>query len=92
MTLTLDLQPEIERGLLAQAQAKGVSLTEHAQEVLARASVVMIAGTAAAPTGKAAEPKNLYELFAPVRGLFTDEEIDLYFSRTPSASRPVNFE
>ena len=29
MTLTLDLQPEIERGLLAQAQAKGVPLADH---------------------------------------------------------------
>jgi predicted HicB family RNase H-like nuclease len=36
MTITLDLQPEIERGLLAQAQAKGVSLTDYAHEVLAR--------------------------------------------------------
>ena len=88
MTLTLNLQPEIERGLLAQAQAKGVSLTDYAQELLAMASVVKIAETPAPST----EAKNLYELFAPVRGLLTDEEIDLYFSRTPSASRPVNFE
>ena len=28
MTITLDLQPEIEKGLLAQAQARGVSLTD----------------------------------------------------------------
>ena len=36
MTITLNLQPEIERGLQAQANAKGVSLTDYAQEVLAR--------------------------------------------------------
>ena len=36
MTLTIDLQPDIERGLLARAQAKGVSLVDFAQEVLAR--------------------------------------------------------
>jgi hypothetical protein len=36
MTITLDLQPDIERGLQAQAQAKGVSLAAYAQEVLAR--------------------------------------------------------
>ena len=36
MTLTIDLQPDIERGLLARAQAKEVSLVDFAQEVLAR--------------------------------------------------------
>jgi hypothetical protein len=89
MTLTLNLQPEIERGLLAQAQAKGVSLTDFAEEVLARASAET---PARAPADRPEEAKNLYELFAPVRGLLTDEEIDLYFSRSPSASRPVSFE
>lgn len=92
MTLTIDLQPEIERCLLAQAQENGVSLAEHAREILARAAVVKTIETPAANSGKASEAKNLYELFAPVRGLLTDDEIDLYFSRTPSASRPVDFE
>jgi len=63
-----------------------VSLTGHAHEILAQASVVKVPEAPAA-TGKAAEAKNLYELFTPVRGLLTHEEIDLYFSRTPSASR-----
>lgn len=92
MTLTLDLQPEIESGLLAQAPAKGVSLATYAQEVLARASVDKIAETPAPTTDNPSEAKNLYDLFTPVRGLLTDEEVDLYFSRTPSVSRPVNFE
>ncbi len=29
MTITLDLQPEIEKGLLAQAAARGVSLSDY---------------------------------------------------------------
>lgn len=33
---------------------------------------------------------SLYELFAPVRGLLTDEEIDYCFSRNPSTGRPVD--
>ena len=66
-------------------ETSGVSLSEHACEILARASVVTIPETREA-TGKAPEAKNLYELFAPVRGLLTDQEIDFYFSRTPSAS------
>jgi predicted HicB family RNase H-like nuclease len=36
MTLTLDLQPEIERSLMKRARAKGVSLAAYVQEVLAR--------------------------------------------------------
>ena len=91
MTLTIDLQPEIERCLIAQAQARGVSLIDHAHQILAQASVVKISETPAA-TSEAPEAKNLYELFAPMRGLLTDEEVDFYFSRAPSASRPVDFE
>jgi len=44
------------------------------------------------PPTPAPQARNLFELFAPVRGLLTDEEIDRMFSRTPSASRPVDFE
>lgn len=36
MTLTIELQPEMERNLLARASAKGLSLTAFAQEVLTR--------------------------------------------------------
>ena len=40
---------------------------------------------------RAAQAGNLMELFAPVRGLLTDEEVDTLFSRSPSISRPVDF-
>ena len=36
MTITRNLQPEIERGLLAQAQARGVSLSDYVQEIVTR--------------------------------------------------------
>ena len=36
MTITIDLQPEIQRGLLVQAQAKGLSLSEYIEEIVAR--------------------------------------------------------
>jgi hypothetical protein len=45
----------------------------------------------AAPDSSPAEPKNLFELFAPVRGLLTDDEIDTLFGRNRSMSRPVDF-
>jgi Arc/MetJ-type ribon-helix-helix transcriptional regulator len=36
--------------------------------------------------------RRLIEAGAKLRGLFTNEEVDSLFSRTPSASRPVSFE
>ena len=89
MTITLDLKPEIEKGLLDQAHLHGVSLIEFAQEVLAREARVTSSSPSVAP---ASEANNLYELFAPVRGLLTDEEVDTLFTRNPSSARPVNFE
>jgi Arc/MetJ-type ribon-helix-helix transcriptional regulator len=45
---------------------------------------------AAAQGASPGEPKNLFELFAPVRGLLTDDEIDTLFARNRSMSRPVD--
>jgi Arc/MetJ-type ribon-helix-helix transcriptional regulator len=42
----------------------------------------------AAPS--AATANNLVELFEPIRGLLTDEEIDVMFSRNPSTGRPLD--
>ncbi len=85
MTIILDLKPEIERGLLAQAEAKGISLTEHVNEIVAREAHVSVAEGEASPrTGQV-----LVDAFAEIRGLLTDEEIDTMFSRNRSMSRPV---
>ena len=84
MTLTLDLNPEIERGLLARAQAKGVPLEDYAREVLAREAN---ATPALKRTGQ-----ELIDACSKVRGLLTDEEVDTLFARTPSFSRPVDLE
>ncbi len=74
MTLTLDLRPEIERSLVAQARAKGVSLAELAEEVLAREAQ---AGETAMPIRTGQE---LIDICARVRGLADD----LDFDRNPS--------
>lgn len=84
MTLTIELKPEIERSLLARASAKGISLAAFAQEVLAREASPEV--PAISLTGQA-----LVDSAARVRGLLSDSEIDLLFSRTPSQSRPVDF-
>jgi hypothetical protein len=83
MSITIDLQPEIERGLLAQAEAKGVSLTDYALEILSREAHV--SGNAPHRTGQA-----LIDVCAEVRGVLTDEEIDAMFARNRSMSRPVD--
>lgn len=84
MTLTIDLQPDIEGGLLARAEARGVSLADFAREVLARE--VLPVEQEGVRTGR-----ELVNAGASVRSRFTDEEIDHLFSRTPSFSRPVDF-
>jgi Arc/MetJ-type ribon-helix-helix transcriptional regulator len=38
----------------------------------------------------AASSKTLVDLFDPIRGLLTDEEIDAMFSRNPSTGRPLD--
>ena len=86
MTITLDLKPEIENVLLVQAAARGVSLTEFAQEVLAREAH---ASPASAPSRTG---QSLVDVCAKVRGLLTNEEVDTLFSRNQSSARPVNFE
>lgn len=86
MTITLDIQPEIARGLLAQAQARGLTLTDYVKEIVAREAHV----SGGADNTSQREAKNLFELFAPVRGLLTDDEIDRCFSRNPSTGRPFD--
>jgi hypothetical protein len=84
MTITLDLTPDIERGLLAQAQAKGVSLSQYVQEIVARE---------AKPVEKAlGTGQELLDIGARVRGLLSDEEVDSLFARNRSASRSVDLE
>jgi len=53
MTITLDLQPEIEQGLLSQDTARGVSLTEFVKEIVLReAHLAEAAPASPEPTGQ----------------------------------------
>jgi hypothetical protein len=86
MTITLDLQPEVERGLLAQATARGLSLSDFVKEIVVREAHVS-PEQLPRRTGQ-----DLIDACAKLRGLLTDEEVDTLFSRTPSFARPVDFE
>ena len=81
MSITLDLQPEIEQGLLAQARAKGVSLTDYVQEIVAREAHVP------KPSASVRTGQELIDACASVRGLADDLDI----ARNPSTGRPVDF-
>lgn len=74
--MKLELKPEIEAGLLAQAHARGLSLEAYLEEVLASAAV-----TKRRPSSR----KSLAQLFAesPLKGL------DLKFDRDPDLGRPI---
>ena len=84
MTLTIDLQPEIERGLMLRAQAQGVLLSEYVQQIVMREAKPL--ENVPSRTGR-----ELIDMSARVRGLLTDEEVDTLFTRDPSPSRPVDF-
>lgn len=74
--MKLELRPEIEAGLAAQADARGLSLEAYLDEVLT---------SAAAVTPRGAGRKSLAQLFAesPFKGL------DLKFEREQDTGRPI---
>jgi hypothetical protein len=86
VTITLDLQPEIEKGLLAQATARGLSLSDLVKEIVAREAHASLER----PPGRTGQ--ELIDACARVQGLLTDEEVDTLFSRSPSFARTVDFE
>jgi hypothetical protein len=81
MTLTVELKPEVQAELARQAASNGKPVEPYAASLLEEAVHLP-----AAPTGP--PPNGLFELFAPVRGLFADGELD--FSRDPSPDRPID--
>ena len=87
MIITIDLQPEIERGLAAQAQAKGVSLADYVREIVTREAH---AGAAEPTSTERRTGQALIDAFGEMRALLTDEEIDRMFTRNSSPARPVD--
>jgi hypothetical protein len=77
MSIILELRPEIEQELHAQAAARGVSLNDFLREVVTRQALSV------SESGPASEAKNLAELFenSPFRGLDIDFERDKDYGR-----------
>jgi len=76
-------KPELVQRVNAQIQSGNF----HDADELFEKALDALEGKAAAPHVPMAEPKNLVELFAPLRGQFTDEEVDTLFSRNRSTAR-----
>jgi len=79
LTITLDLKPEIERGLIAQAKARGVSLQDYVQEIVAREAHTVV--PAAGRKGQ-----ELLDILVQVRGLADDLDV----TRNPSLGRTMD--
>ena len=82
MTVTLNLDPEVEKGLLARAQERGLSLDQYLQELVARE-----AGLALSSPGFA-KAKNLSDLLlnSPFAGA------GLNLERSQDYPRPTELE
>ena len=89
MTIHLDLQPEAEKGLVDQARERGVSVDDFVKEIVVR-EPLRAPGPALEPEGRTGQ--DLIDACARVGGLFTDQEIEAMFKRSPSFGRSVDFE
>jgi hypothetical protein len=94
MTITVDIRPEVQAELARQAAAHGRALEAHAASLLEEAVHLPAEGLRhdllSGEESRAAKAANLLDLFEPIRGLLTDEEVDTLFSRNPSTGRPVD--
>jgi hypothetical protein len=78
MTLKVELNPKVEAGLMAQAEAQGLSLEAYVSRVLEERSSQTTAGK------RHSSGKSFVELFEPLRGL------EVEFVRNQSTGRPVD--
>ncbi|MGO8791674.1 MAG: hypothetical protein ACLQVL_30390 [Terriglobia bacterium] len=85
MTITLSLNPEMEKGLMARAYARGVSLDEYIQELVAEAAGLPVA---AEPSPSQKRFDNLSDLLlnSPLAGANLD------LDRSKDYPRPVDLE
>jgi plasmid stability protein len=94
MTITVEIRPEVQAELTRQAAAHGRPLEAYAASLLEDAAHApekrLPSDLLTGEESRAAKATNLMELFEPIQGLLTDEEIETLFSRNPSTGRPVD--
>jgi hypothetical protein len=83
MTVTLNLNPEVEKGLMARAHARGVSLDDYIQELVAKEAALPVAAEPG-PTSKWFDNLSDFLLNSPFAGANLDLE------RSKDYPRPVD--
>ena len=84
MTIVVYIRPEVEAEFARQASMRGRPLEAYAAALIEEA----VRAPRSPKSGQPAEANDLVELFAPVRGLFADGELD--FGRNSSTGRPID--
>ena len=83
MTVTIELPPDIEAGLLAQAQTEGLDVADYVRKLVWKELAANFrAGSQ--PVLPAQQKKSLSELFSILH------DVDIDFSRNPSTGRAIN--
>ncbi|MGO8819559.1 MAG: hypothetical protein ACLQVG_33410 [Terriglobia bacterium] len=85
MTVTLHLNPEVEKGLTARARALGMSLDDYIQELVAKEAALSVA---AVPCATPRRFDNLSDLL--LNSPFAGANLDL--ERSKDFPRPVDFQ
>jgi hypothetical protein len=83
MTVTLNLNPEVEKGLMARAHARGVSLDDYIQELVAKEVGLSVA----------AGPRPIHNRFDNLSDLLLNSpfaKADLDLERSQDYPRPVD--
>jgi hypothetical protein len=83
MNVTLNLNPEVEKGLMARADARGISLDDYLQELVAREAAVPAAAEPCRPHKRF---DNLSDLL--LNSPFAGANLDL--ERSKDFPRPVD--
>ena len=83
--MTITLLPHQQQAIEAAINAGVI----HSVEEFLDSAIAHLPRPLSAVYQQAAQATNLVDLFEPVRGLLTDEEIDTLFKRNPSTGRPV---
>jgi plasmid stability protein len=83
MTVTLNLDPEVEKGLIARAHAQGVSVDDYLRELVAKEAGLQVA----------ADPRPIHERFDNLSDLLLNSPFagaDLDLERSKDYPRPVD--
>ena len=83
MTITIELPPDREAGLLAQSRAEGLDVADYVRN-LVRKEIAANVHAESQPVQPIQNKKCHSELFATLHG------VDIDFNRNPSTGRPVN--